>query len=186
MRRLLPAALLVAIAVVACSSGSSPAPSSGAGGASPAASEPAATSAPTEAPAEAPAASSATTPEPSIDTSAFGSKYAQIQTELQAAASKLTASMTGATTPDAITAAYKEYADATRKAIAELRTIDWPAPIRGDMDKLLAYEDELVGLYETMLTDPAGADQSRIATISAELPVLAQKIAAYFGVQVAP
>ncbi len=184
MRQFLPAMLLVAIAVAACSSGSSPAPSSGDGasGGSPAASEPA-TTVPTETPA---ATSAATTPEPSIDTSAFGSKYAQIQAELQAAATKLSSSMAGATTPEAMTAAYKEYADATRKAIAELRAIDWPAPIKDDMDKLLADEDELVGLYETMLTNPGGADESRIAAISAELPVLAQKIAAYFGVQVTP
>jgi len=183
MRQFLPATLLVAIAVAACSSGSSPAPSSGDGGSggSSAASAPAAT-----APAETPAATSAATSVPSIDTSAFGSKYAQIQAELQAAAAKLSSSMTGATTPEAMTAAYKEYADATRKAIAELRAIDWPAPIKDDMDKLLADEDELVSLQETMLTNPGGADESRIAAISAELPALAQKIAAYFGVQVTP
>jgi len=184
MRQFLPATLLVAIAVAACSSGSSPAPSSGDGGSggSSAASAPAAT-----APAETPAATSAAaTSVPSIDTSAFGSKYAQIQAELQAATAKLSSSMTGATTPEAMTAAYKEYADATRKAIAELRAIDWPAPIKDDMDKLLADEDELVSLQETMLTNPGGADESRIAAISAELPALAQKIAAYFGVQVTP
>ncbi len=183
MHRLLPAALLVAIAIAACSSGSSPAPSSAGGTASESLSASEPVTAPTEAP---PAASAATTPEPSIDTSAFGSKYAQIQADLQAAASKLATSMTSATTPEAIAATYKEYADATRKAIAELRTIDWPAPIKADMDKLLADEDELVSLYETMMTNPAGADESRIAEISAELPVLAQRIAAYLGVQVTP
>lgn len=181
MHRFLAAALGVAIVVAGCSSASSPAPSSGDGAsaASPAASE----SAPTETPA---ASSAATTPEPSVDTSAFGSKYVEIQAKLQAAASKLSSSMTGATTPEAMTAAYKEYADATRKAIAELRAIDWPAPIKDDMDKLLADEDELLGLYQTMLTNQGGVDESRIAAISAELPVLAQKIAAYFGVQVTP
>jgi hypothetical protein len=186
MRRLLPVTMLLVAAVsfVGCSSSATSAPSA----ASP--SESAAPSAsPSPEASVAPSESAAVESAPaSIDVSAFGSQYKQISDELQAELSKIQASMSTATTPAAIIAAYKQYAEATRAAIAKYRAIDWPAAIKGDMDKLLSDQDELLSIYEKVTTDPTSiaTQQGRIAAIAAELPVLAQKIASYFGVQVTP
>ena len=189
MRHLPPVVLLVvSIAVVGCSSGAAPtaAPESAAPSQASAAPEPsvATPAPPASASAETSAAASA---QPSVDNSVFGSQYAQIQSDLQAAMSKITASMMTAKSPEDLAAAYQQFVDAMRKSIAASRAIDWPPAIAGDMDKLLADEDELVGIWEKMIKDPtATAGQERMAAIEAEMPALAQRIAAAFGVQIAP
>jgi hypothetical protein len=124
------------------------------------------------------------TPVPSADESAIGQQYAQIQADLQAELAKITASMATATTPEAIAAAYKQYADVTRKAIAAARAQQWPSAVSGDIDKLFSLQEELIGLMENAFTDPESIDQARLAQIQAELLALAQRIGAYFGVQV--
>lgn len=184
MRRLLPLAILAAsIAVAGCSSGAAtPTPASSAGLPAESAAASATAAPPSAAPSESAAVASSA---PSIDASAFGSQYAKIQSDLQAEIAKITAGMMTATTPAQLTAVYKQFADAMRKSITASRAISWPAAIGGDMDKLLADEEELVNLWEQMMNDPtASANQDRIAAIEAEMPALAQKIAAYFGVSV--
>ncbi len=180
MRRL-PAILLLAlsITVVGCSSSSS---SSTAPSDTPSAAAPA-----SSAPAESAAASAVPSSAPSLDNAAFGAQYAQIQADLQSELSKITASMATATTPAKLAAIYQQYADVTKKAIAAQRAIAWPAGISSDMDKLLADEDELMTIFQKLMTDPTAAtDQQRMAAIEAEMPALAQKIAAFFGVPTTP
>ncbi len=187
MRRLLPLMLLAAsITVAACSSGAAGPSAAAPTEASPAESAAASASATptTAAPTE---SSAVVTPEPSFDASVFGSQYAKIQADLQAEISEITASMATATTPDQLAAIYKQYADVWRKSIAASRAVSWPAAISGDMDKLLSYEEELVGIWEKMIDDPtASADQERMAAIQAEMPAVVQRIAAYFGVSTTP
>jgi len=181
MRRLLPVGLLgIAIVFAGCSSGTT---ATTAPGGAPA---PAVTPAPaTPAPATPAAATpEPATPEPSADESAIGQQFAQIQSELQTELAKVTASMMTAKSPEALAAALKDYAAVTRKAIAAARAQPWPPAISGDIDKLFTYQEELVGVMEKGITDPSSIDQARLAQIEAEMPGVAQRIAAYFGVQI--
>ena len=181
MRRLSSFAILAAsIALAGCSSGaatpSAVAPTEASPGASASAAPPSA--APTE-------SSAAVSAEPSFDASMFGSEYAKIQSDLQAEMAKITASLGTATTPEQLKAIFKQYADVMRKSIAASRAVSWPPAISGDMDKLLADEEELVNLWEQMMNDPtATANQDRMTALESEMAALAQKIAAYFGVSV--
>ena len=189
MRHLPPVVLLVvSIAVVGCSSGAAPTATPESAPPSQASAAPESSAATPAPPASASAeTSAAASAQPSVDNSAFGSQYAQIQSDLQAEISKITASMATAKSPADLEAAYKGFADAMRKSVAASRAINWPPAIAGDMDKLLADEDELVGIWEKMMSDPtATAGQERMAAIEAEMPALVQRIAASFGVQVAP
>jgi hypothetical protein len=183
MRRLSSIAVLVAaVSFAACSSSATSAPA--AGGATMA---PAATTAPESASsapvASAPASAAAESAVPSIDTSAFGSKYSQISQELQAATAAIMSKLTSATSPADIAAVYKELAAAMKKAIAEYRAVDWPAAIKGDILQALNDEEELVGIYEKVVTDPTAmvANQARLTQLTNDLEALGKKIAAYFG-----
>jgi hypothetical protein len=185
MRRLLPVGLLgISIAIAACSSGATATTAPG-GAATPAATEAPATpaAATPEVATPAPATPEAATPVPSVDDSAIGQQFAQIQTDLQAELSKVTASMMTATTPAALAAALKDYAAVSHKAIAAARAQQWPPAISGDIDKLFTYQEELLGVMEKGITDPSAIDQAKLAQIQAEMPAVAQRIAAYFGVQ---
>jgi hypothetical protein len=46
--------------------------------------------------------------------------------------------------------------------------------------------EELAGLYESFAGDPGTIDQQRLAAISAEMPAVVQRIAAFFGLTVTP
>jgi hypothetical protein len=176
--------LVVPLLVVACSSGAAQTASPDNGGPGESQAPP---SAEPSAPAEsAPAESAAPSAEPTVDESIFGEDYARIQEDLQERLAEITASMGTATTPEAIAKVYSDYADAMRDSIAATRAIDWPAPIRGDIDTLLDFQEELAGLYDNFITDPAAIDQDRLAQISEEIPAVVQRIAAYFGVTVTP
>jgi hypothetical protein len=163
--------LVVPLLVVACSSGAAQTASPDNGGPGESQAPP---SAEPSAPAEsAPAESAAPSAEPTVE-------------DLQERLAEITASMGTATTPEAIAKVYSDYADAMRDSIAATRAIDWPAPIRGDIDTLLDFQEELAGLYDNFITDPAAIDQDRLAQISEEIPAVVQRIAAYFGVTVTP
>jgi hypothetical protein len=181
MRRLLPVGLLgIAIVVAGCSSGST-ATSAPLGTVPPAETPAAATPEPAT---PAPATPVPATPEPSADNSALGQQFAQIQSEFQGELAKAMASMMTAKSPEALASALKDYAAATRKVIAAARAQTWPPAISGDIDKLFTYQEELVGVMEQGITDPSAIDQAKLAQIQAEMPAVAQRIAAYFGVQI--
>jgi len=93
-------------------------------------------------------------------------------------------SMMTAKSPEALASALKDYAAATRKVIAAARAQTWPPAISGDIDKLFTFQEELVGVMEQGITDPSAIDQAKLAQIQAEMPAVAQRIAAYFGVQI--
>jgi len=181
MRRLLPIGLLgIAIVVAGCSSGST-ATGAPLGTVPPAATPAAATPEPAT---PAPATPAPATPEPSADNSALGQQFAQIQSEFQAELGKAMTSMMTAKSPEALASALKDYAAATRKVIAAARAQTWPPAISGDIDKLFTFQEELVGVMEQGITDPSAIDQAKLAQIQAEMPAVAQRIAAYFGVQI--
>lgn len=172
--------LVIPLLVVGCSSGAAPSATPGGGG-------PSESQAPPSAEPPSPAQSAAPpSAEPTVDESIFGEDYARIQEDLASRLAEITAGMGTATTPEAIAKLYSDYADAMRESIDATRAIDWPAPIRGDIDTLLDYQEELAGLYDNLVTDPAAIDQDRLTQISAEIPAVVQRIAAYFGVTVTP
>lgn len=177
--------LVIPLLIVGCSSGAAPSASPDNGGPSESQAPP---STEPSAPAASAPAESATAPstEPTADESIFGEDYARIQEDLASRLAEITAGMGTATTPEAIAKLYSDYADAMRESIAATRAIDWPAPIRGDIDTLLDYQEELAGLYDNLVTDPAAIDQDRLTQISEEIPAVVQRIAAYFGVSVTP
>ncbi len=113
----------------------------------------------------------------------FGSKYSQISQELQTATAAIMAKMATAKSPADIAAVYKDLAAAMRKAIDEYRAVDWPSGIKSDILQALNDEEELVGIYEKVVTDPTAmvANQARLTQLTNELQTLGQKISGYFG-----
>lgn len=183
MRRLSSIAVVAAaVLFAACSSGSATVAPSDAGAASqPAASQPAespSAAAPSEAASASAAAESAA---PSLDVSAFASKYGEISNKLQAATAAFSAKV--AADPTQMLSAYKDLTAAYKEAIAELKTVDWPSAVKGDMLQVLNDEEELVGMLDKVASDPTAmvTNQGRITELTTEIETLGKKIAAYFG-----
>jgi hypothetical protein len=187
MRRLSSIGVIAAaVLFAACSSSSATTAPVASEAASQAASQPAesASAAPSAAPSEAASASAAAeSPAASVDISAFGSKYAEIQSKLQAATAAIMAKLATAKSPADIGAVYKEWSAAVKSAIAEYKAVDWPSVAKDDILQALDKEDQLVGLLGDIGSDPAAmaANQSKIQQLTTELQALGKKIAADLG-----
>ncbi len=183
MRRLSSIAVVAAaVLFAACSSSSATTAPATSGASQPASSAPAESA--STAPSEMASASASTAVEsaaPSVDVSAFGSKYAEISTKLEAAVKAFSAKI--AADPTQMLSAYKDLTAAYKEAITELKAVDWPAGVKSDMLQVLNDEDELVGILDKAALDPAAlaTSQSRMTELTTEIQTLGKKIAAYFG-----